>query len=234
MEFAKQLAIAYFTDFGFEVTEIPESNEKRADLDCYDDHKQQYIVEVKERLSTDHQSHRAIDGSSRQPFSPSNRIGGIMKKGSKQLEATPAQDSAFRLLFMALSGSNSEMQWRRALYTFYGVQDVTAGNGEGKSCIYFHHSFAFSSPSVDGLLIGDLKGIHLCMNEFSLRYDDLRRSRLTSRMGNAIYDPTCFADEGRIVLRSNVNRNDRSQVLNELEKQTGIRYSTLDLHRYSW
>jgi len=242
MERAKLIARQFFEEFGFGVDDIPEADTKRADLDV-NDGKQQYIVEVKEKLDTGSQlsllpnsypgSERKI---TREPHAASNRLDGILKDGRKQLTATPAADNALRLIFLMFVGPNAEMFVRRSLYTFYGVQDVTpvSHEGDGLNCVYFHNSFSFSSPEVDGLLLMENDGLQLCLNEFSATCDVLRHSQLSRKMGAAVYDPAGFDDDdGKIVLRSAVSRTDERAVLDELERISGVRYNTITLHRYN-
>jgi hypothetical protein len=200
-------------------------------------------VEVKEKLDTGSQltvlpnsypdSDRAI---TREPHAASNRIDAILKGARKQLRATPANESALRIIFLFFSGPNADMFVRRSLYTFYGVQDVipVSEKGPGRNCVYFHNSFSFSSPHVDGLLLVENRNLQLCLNEFSTACDVLRQSQLAKKMGMAIYDPAKFnEDDGKIVLQSTVSRTDERETLNELERISGVRYDTITLHRYN-
>jgi len=242
MELGKQTARDFFEELGFHVDDIPETDTKRADLDV-DDGDQQYIVEVKQKLDTGSQLtvlHNSYPGSdrkiTREPHSASNRLDGILKDGRKQLEATPAGEAVLRLLFVLFTGPNADMFVRRALYTFYGVQDVipVSESGDGLNCVYFHNSFSFSSPYVDGLLLMENDGLLLCLNEFSSRCDILRHSQLALQMGMAVYDPANFdEDDGKVVLRSTISRTDDGAILDELERQSGVRYDTITLNRHN-
>ena len=149
MEYAKELAKHLFeNEFGFSVNEIPETDAKRADLDV-NDGAQQYLVEVKEKIDTGSQlttldwTYEGYDRKiTREPHAPSNRLSGIMRSGRKQLESTPAENDAIRLIFLYFTGPNADMFARRTLYTFYGVQDVIPDDGgDGLNCVYFHNSF---------------------------------------------------------------------------------------------
>lgn len=107
-------------------------------------------------------------------------------------------------------------------------------NGCGVNCVYFHNSFSFSSPTVDGLLLIENDELQLCLNEFSNTCDVLRKSQLAVRIGEAVIDPAKFeGDKGKIVLRSSVSRKNECEVLDELERLTGVRYRTITLHRYN-
>lgn len=242
MERAKQIACRFFEQLGFQVDSIPEADTKRADLDVNDGH-QRYVVEVKEKLDTGSQlevlanSYPDSDHKiTREPHARSNRLDGILKDGRKQLQATPAHGDVLRIIFLFFAGANADMFVRRSLYTFYGVQDLTpiSKGGPGVNCVYFHNSFAYSSPKLDGLLLMENDGLQLCLNEFSTNCDMLRHSLLAQKMGAAVYDPAKFEDdEGRIVLRSEISRTNESTVLAELERISGVRYRTITLHRYN-
>lgn len=243
VEHAKKIASLFFRQLGFDVIEIPECKTQRADLEVRDGI-DQYIVEVKEKLDTGSQLEFLANSDPqsdwpivREPHSSSNRIDGVLKSARKQLIATPAEDNALKLIFLCFSGPNAEMFVSRALYTFYGVQyvaPVTAG-APSRSCIYFHNSFAFSSPQVDGMLLVENHDLQLCLNEYSVNYQSIRRSRLVEKMGAAVYEPAKFCDDdSKIVLRSSVPRSDEQVVLAELERLFGIRYRVINLHRYSF
>jgi hypothetical protein len=217
MERAKQIARQFFEELGFHVVDIPDTDEKRADLDV-NDGGQQYIVEVKEKLDTGSQlttlenSYPESDRKvTREPHAASNRLDGILKDGRKQLVATPADHDALRLIFLVFTGPNADMFVRRSLYTFYGLQVVSpvSENGCDLHCVYFHNSFSFCSPTVDGLLLVENDRLQLCLNEFSATCDVLRQSHLARKMGATVYDPASFdEDDGKIVLRSTISRTD--------------------------
>lgn len=242
MERAKRLAQMFFEEIGFSTRAIPEADQKRADL-AVNDGEQEYVVEVKEKVDTGSQltisdlTELGPDCQiTHEPYAPSNLLDGILKHGRKQLAATPSGGDALRLLFVLFTGPNAGMFVRRSLYTFYGVQDVLPphGQGDGLNCVYFHNSFSFSSPGVDGLLLVENDSLQLCLNEFSPRCDALRQSRLVAKMAGAVYDPATFgADAGKVVLRSSISRTNEADVLDELERMTGIRYRTITLNRYN-
>ena len=242
MEYAKELATRFFeNELEFSVKDIPETDAKRADLDV-NDGDQQYLVEVKEKLDTGSQlttlnlSHEGHDRKiTREPHAPSNRLSGIMRSGRKQLESTPAANDTIRLILLYFTGPNADMLARRTLYTFYGVQDVIPDDGGGGlNCVYFHNSFGFSSPTVDGIIIIENDGLNLCLNEFGHNYGRLQNSQMAEKLKLGIYDPANFeSDGGKLVLRSTVNRKHETDVLNALEQQTGKSYHTMTLNRYN-
>lgn len=243
MERAKHIAIRFFSSLGYSVTVIPEADNKRADLDVHDG-KNQYIVEVKEKLDTGSQVLRSTVGEGdskvnvgREPHSRSNRLDGVLKHGTKQLNETPSADGAFNLLWLYTEGVNADMTSRRALYTFYGIATLipVSQNSNGVNCVYFDYSTAFAMPSVNGLIVVENDSLQLCLNEFAPNYSSFKMSKLVSDLGAAICDPSNFENEdGKIVLRSTISRKNEQEVLNELEGVTGIRYTRIQLNRYTF
>jgi len=173
--------------------------------------------------------------TTREPFSPSDRLDGVLKRGKKQLDETPSEPEAFKLLWLFVGGANADMTIRRALFTFYGIATLSplSKGGGGVNCVYFHSSTSYAMPGVNGLIVMENDSLQLCLNEFSPNYSSFQMSNLVRDMGDAIYDPSRFESEpGTIVLRSNVPRKNEQDVLDELERTTGVRYVKTQLHRY--
>ena len=243
VEYSKNIASALFVDFGFVVEDIPESDTKRADHDVTDG-EDQYIVEVKEKLITDSKARVITMGdaekpvrATREPHSRSNRLDGILKHGRKQLENTPSSDAAFKLIFLNSYGHGADMVFRRALFTFYGVRNLIPDRDDYDSvnCVYFDNSFAYSAPTVDGLILGEDDGFQICVNEFSPKHDAFLDSLMVERFGNAVYSSKKFEEDDDIyVLRSDISRKNENDVLAEIARLTGRTYRTMELNRYSF
>ena len=50
MERSKRIAIAYFEQYGFDVDDIPECDDPRADIRAFDSTRREYVTEVKDRI----------------------------------------------------------------------------------------------------------------------------------------------------------------------------------------
>lgn len=243
MNHVEQIASTFFNRLGYAVDVIPTSSNKRADLAVFDGINR-YIVEIKEKFQTDSKVSYSTEGEGAslvhvrsEPHARSNRLDGVFKDGAKQLSETPSSSSAFRLIWLHCEGPHADMIGYRALYTFYGVEQLVpcSSRGEGVNCVYFNHSTAFAKPSINGLVIVENDSLQLCLNEFSTNYESFKVSKLVQTLGDAIYDPKCFDDrKGTIVLRSDISRGAESEVLMELERLTGVRYRTISLHQYSF
>lgn len=244
MERSKQVAIAYFKKFGFcDVEAIPESDEKRADIRAFDTTKREYLTEVKDRIDDPEtvasQLETISDGTSEvtfrvSPIGRSNALDAIFKNGGVQLDVTPCEPHAFRLLWLHCNGIDSSLQALRARNTFYGVVPVTPSTGEGGCmCFYFDFNTSFLLPHVNGLVIYEKDGINLYVNEFAHNADEFRECEMVSIMGDSVFDPkSIVANEEHIAFNGNISRKNESEVLKGLELQTGIKYRTVRMNHY--
>ena len=94
MERSKRIAIAYFEQFGFDVDEILESDDPRADIRAFDSSQREYITEVKDRLDDPEtvasELETIADGRTEATFrvssiDHSNSLDAIFKYGGLQL-----------------------------------------------------------------------------------------------------------------------------------------------------
>jgi len=243
VEYSKDLATSFFNGLGYSVSQIPETTEKRADLLVHDgiDH---YVIEVKEKHSTGSQirsskfeTEAGIVDINQEPHKRWNALQKILIDASVQLASTPQEPDYFNLIWFHVISADSDMTARRAIYTFYGVADIVprSHEGPGINCVYFDANPAYAMPNVDGLIISENNGAQLCLNEFSMNHERFRSSKLVKVLGESVYDPRSFNESnGKIVLRSNVSRNDESIVLDAVEQQTGVRYVRVHLNRYTF
>ena len=83
-------------------------------------------------------------------------------------------------------------------------------------------------------MIVENDGLNLCLNEYGENYGRLQSSQMAKKLKLGIYDPANFdSDDGKLVLRSTVNRKNETDVLNALEQQTGKSFHTITLNRYN-
>jgi hypothetical protein len=246
MERSEQIATQFFRQIGFAVEDIPESNEKRADIRAFDSIGNEYITEVKERLDNPEtiaaQSKTILGGDTEfvfrvSPTGRSNRLDGIFKSAGDQLAQTPPSGkNAYRLLWLRCDGIDSGLKAIRARNTFYGIVPVAPNTAEnGCMCFYFDFNSAYMLPHVNGLLILRDGGVILYVNEFSANVDGFRKSELVAKLGKSVFDPVDIrANDGHIAFEGNMTRKDDLEVLAALEKQTGIKYHTCRMQRYSF
>lgn len=237
MELAKSDAYKILSVLGCLVTEIPETDERRADLRAVDA-SSSYIVEVKHKLDDiellrEH-SKRMANGEvvmRSEPLSRNNRIDAILKNAQDQLEQTPKSAGEFRLIWFHAGGIDRDLHWKRAFATFYGFVQLIAidpPSNDKIDCFYFDFSAAWAMPQVDAMVLSDASGLQLCLNEFSNRSDDFARTDLCHKLSSGLVDPRELCAKGLIIaLRSGVSRKDEAVVLKALYDQTGVRYTPL-------
>ena len=241
---SEKIAFSFFEESGYSVKAIPTTNSsKRADIQVKDNCCT-YIVEVKEKLNTGSQIELTTitEGSSkiqveREPHSHSNRLDGILKHGRKQLSETSSNSEDYSLIWFFSEGPSAEMTTRRLIQTFYGISYLTPINKDqaGVNCFYFDYSAAYSLPLINGIIVVENQTMELCINEFSKNHHSFKESKLAKQFGEAVYDPsTLLQKPGTLVLRSSIPRKNKLELLNELERKTGIRYNTIEMDRYTF
>ncbi len=244
MEHSEQIAIQFFRRIGFTAEPISVSVNSRADIRVYDG-ETEYIVEVKEKIDDpaileSQLSSVDVDGIQLQirtsQLSRSNRLDGIFKGGSKQLKETPSKDNAYHLLWVHCGGIDAGLQEVQLRNTFYGIVPVAPNDREaGCMCFYFDFNTAYMLRHVHGLLIASENGLRLYINEFAVNAERFRSSQLTFKMKDCIFDPIVILEnEKHIAFRGDISRKDENAVLLALEKQTGVRYRTVRMKRYSF
>jgi hypothetical protein len=246
MDDAKQFAMQILTVMGCAVDRIPETDEKRADLQATDA-ESVYLIEVKHKLDNpelfrDH-SERMARGevvSRAALIAHNNRISAILKRGRDQLDRTPGPPDAFRLIWFHADGIDRVLHWHRAFATFYGRVHLWARYPRGNDvieCYYFDYSAARSLPSVDAMILSDAQQrVLLCLNEFSDHIHRFSETALYQRFAtdNAVADPRKLAANGDIlVCRSEVPRKDDDDVLNALREETGVLYTVIRFSQHS-
>lgn len=243
MEVAKQQAYELLTELGYAVEDIPEADKRRADLRV-SDLSSTYFIEVKQKLddteSLRADAERMVRGevvTHTESVSQNNRVDAILKDGCDQLDQTPKGDDDFALIWFAADGLDRNVYRQRAFATYYGFVQLIALDPPSDrvvDCFYFDFSASWSMRSVDAMVLVDGDGLQLCLNEFSPRIATFRESDLCVRLSTGVVDPVKLAADGSIIsLHSDVSRKSESAVLNELFRQTGVRYMAVRPQQHS-
>ena len=257
MEAGKEFVIRVLSRvFGYEAEEILTGAGRRADLRIADV-ESVYHIEVKEKCeSVELAAKRTAVLASGELYQQSdelahdNRISGIIRDASKQLDQTPKDDGTFQLIWFHANGVDADAKTRQAMATFYGQvalspqwdgSDINTWRGSQPAtlptCFYFDYATSHTMPTVEGLFISDAKGLQLCLNEFSLRSKEFRESALcrTAVELRCVCDPVALADRGEIIAcRFKLPRKDDNETARALKEQTGVLYSPIRLTRHSY
>ncbi|MEX0937900.1 MAG: hypothetical protein WDZ59_08555 [Pirellulales bacterium] len=246
MEIAKAIAKQTLSNLGFHVDVVAETTGRRADL-LVRDESSSYLIEVKEKRDSpadvlnrkecfeSDEVYEQVD-----PLSRDNRISGILRDARKQLTETPKENEAFQLIWFHASGVDSDLKFRQAFATFYGHVDLRAvqpPSAESVPCLYFDYSLAVDMPEIDALILLDKKHIQVCVNEFSHRIEDFRRTQLFRTFDElrGVFDPAQMINEKKcIACRFELPRRDDRKICQALREQTGVLYDSIRLNRYSF
>jgi hypothetical protein len=236
---AKVLAIEVLRFLGMEAEELPCKETETADIHAWG---LQCDVFLEIKTKSDDQSRLAELATSENtesvlwqvdPIAARTAFNTHLRKAEKQLAASATSADAFRFAFLWLRERDPDLLWRQAFETFFGRADLGApGARECVTCFYFDHSSCFSCPGIDGMFLVEVDtrgvGLHLCLNEYSPRYEAIRTSALVEaikQIGFRVFDPYEMEDNGEIVAyRGNLSRSDHDGILAELSKSHGAEY----------
>ncbi len=245
MEVGKSLATTLLSNLGFRVEQVPTSSGRTADLLVSDD-ESQYLIEVKDKIEGESQAQerRAVLRRGElyeqsDPLAYNDRISGILQDAQKQLDATPKDGSTFQLIWFHANGVDADLKYRQAFATFYGHVELIALNPRSHrtpSCFYFDYNAAYHMPTVEALILTDRETLQVCLNEFSCRAHEFRRSGLCRKFVemDGVIDPVAMAADGMIIpCRAKVSRKNDDEIATALQEQTGVLYTPVRLSRHA-
>ena len=244
METGKENAKRIFGSLGYDVEEIPEDDEERADL-IVRDASNCFIIENKDKdeIPLSDGDLAALDRgevvSGADRTTQNNRISGIFTKARDQLDATPAEDGAFRLIWFQADGIDRQLIWDRAFATFYGQVNLfplDGGSEDMVQCFYFDYATSFNIPTVDALILSDGRDLQLLINEYSKNVEQFAGTSLHQAFepSGAIVDPLKLEAENRILtFRHDIPRKDDNERLAVMHGDTGNRYHVIRFTRYT-
>ena len=219
--------------FGLHLTKIPERAEKTADLQGTDG-SATFVVEVKSKEDSDKylerreaaaQTGEIVDDQ--HPISRRNVMSGILRAASEQLSSTASAED-YRMVVFNARGHHAEVQMEQAEATFYGSVDGLDLDTQETFSLYFfdHNECSTLRESIDALFLMTDWSHHverkarLCVNPFSLRSRDLRKSAFAQAISPYIGDPLEEERTGKaLIVDSDVDRSDKKEVLRHLQKK---------------
>ncbi len=212
-EFSKRHAKICLAGNGFAVEDVPEvPGERRADLRVRW-HDEEYVIEAKGRSET--AAWRALFSevrahgvaTIRREVKQVNAISALIRTAYKQLLATPADNRAFRILWLVAAHPDSSFVLTSVEKRLYGLEDIVAiGSArrppETRRCYYYSHSDFLRFPGLDAAILSTREAGRICINSFSPRRDRLRMSRLYEILAqrSAVQDPEIEEKRGQAFL----------------------------------
>lgn len=138
-----------------------------------------------------------------EPFSAWNTIGGVIKKGVKQLHAHDPNREAFHVIWMHSWGRDQELLKELVVSTIFGAQSLISMNRSGViHCYYYGESSFFThKDALDGVINSIATGPHdlelsLCVNTLSPRIEQFRGSKIYQAFHAGLTDPDVLEAKG--------------------------------------
>jgi hypothetical protein len=202
-----------------------------------------YLIEVKSKFDSEEEVIRQKESYERNDshhintkLKRNNRISKIIITACQQLQAYPDSNEYIRLVWLQTLGLSEEIQSDQILYSIYGIAYLVNNFGwkskkspEFKECYFFTHSDFYNHREyLDGVIIGKSNNGLLCLNPYSPKYNKLKNGVISKTMGAGVIDPCKLEKEGEAyMLTSQVNRNNESLVLKEIQKKYSNKYISI-------
>jgi len=240
-EFSKMHAKKCLSGEGFIVEEIPTArNERRADLRAaYNG--EEYVIEAKGKDQTTTWTNLVFEAegnvlsSASRDVKPWNALSAVILDANEQLASTPANNAAFRILWLVAAHNDSDFVLACVEKRLFGLEHVVAIKSFHtppivKPCYYHSHSDFIRSPDLDAAILSNSQSGFMCVNSFSHRRQALRSSRLYNILDKrgAVRDPEIAESEGAaFLIAENINRSSRGGQWKYLKEKYGYGTSVL-------
>jgi len=236
-EFSKLHAKICLAGNGFAVEDVPQvPGQPRADLRVRW-HDEEYLVEAKGKTETAGWCALLSEARAQgvatigREVKKVNAISAVIRKAHKQLLATPADNHAFRILWLVAAHPDSNFVLASVEKRLYGLENLVAVRSprrqpETRPCYYYCHSDFLRFPGLDAAILSTKEAGRMCINSFSSRRDQLRMSRLYQILAEngAIRDPEIEEERGHaFLIEDRINRSARGEQWNFLRKKYGYK-----------
>lgn len=218
----------------FEAKRIPENEEEGETADIFAcKNSENYLFEVKSR--DDHtdfmeqveksQDYQMIEY--KKPIRRSNKISSILEKANGQLEATPKTNNDYCCVWFRAINKFIPDEADLIRTSLYGIRHLLVANSNKEisraECYYFDYNDFFRFKNISAVVIENGRGIHLCVNDYSMRIQSFRNSVLYQYFSRheSLTDPEKMCDI--LIARINCPRNKTDKVINHLQKKYKLR-----------
>lgn len=221
----------FFQAHGFSAEKIEEYDQEKPDFFVYDnDHT--YIVELKTKSESDEKAEerKAVLLSGKiygetEPIDSINRLSGIIRKAQSQLINHMPEEKVFRLAWFLCSGHGSEAKTDQFQATLYGSTSIVDLDVSGmRPCYFFRNSdFYRFRASLDGAIVSTESNAKFLLNPLSLKFDELKISKLVGIFGESVVNPIQEEEEGLAYLaEGEIDRTDKQKVIAYLKNKYGL------------
>jgi|SRR5579859_6288651 len=218
---------------------IPVSSYKTPDL-ALPLEENRVLIEVKSR-EDDEQFREIVDspaGTAR--FYKTGTIENLLRSAWHQIRDFPERtEQDFTIIWLvARKPGITAFAVPAAMTTLYGIQTMeglteATDSPYEKKCFFFGNSFFFRQQKLDGVVLHENNRIRLCLNPFSLRRDDFRKTAFVELFQNELelIDPKSEEESGEAFIADcAINRKDPNSVVRYLKRKYGLR--TVVLHQF--
>jgi hypothetical protein len=195
------------------------------------------LVEEKEKLEDPSRTQARVNDlhagrvhGTTMPVSHNNRISGIVRKATRQLQSTGgdlAHDA--RIIWFTGVGFDGEAKHLQFMATLYGSTNIIEIDKKYmKECYFFRNSDFFRyKDSLDGAvaayLHGDQVTMKLCLNPYAANWTQLRDSPIAKQFKTGLVNPVAEEAAGEAYMaNTDLPRADSAAVLRYLEDKYGL------------
>ena len=148
-----------------------------------------------------------------------DKISGISNTAKKQLRSSSDKKHDFKIISFCAVESNVGQKYQSFRDTIYGSTSIFDGvTKEVKTCYFYRNSSFYRHQLFDAAIISTLRGDQfkatLCLNPYSPKYEDLKKSVFMTPFNEAVEDPVELEKQGLAFIPN----DDIDRKLNPLEE----------------
>jgi len=224
---------------GLDAVIVPESTGKTPDL-ALPVAEGRILIEVKSK-EDDMQLRRLVESPAGTAHSyTASSLKSLLKDAWHQIRDFPSRsDEDFAVVWLVAARPGLTAFVRPAVMSvLYGLQNMEGLSEESgkfyeKECFFFGYSFFFRRKKLDGVVLHDDRLVTLCLNPFSKRHDDFRRTALAElfRRELELIDPKEREESAECFIADcDFPRKDVNSVVRYLKTKYGL--ATVTLNRF--
>jgi hypothetical protein len=220
----------WFSNHGYEIHKISESNEETPDFFIADD-SSAYILELKTKFPSDEEMNErrqvlSIGGIHNvdEEISFQKGLSKIISKAKNQLKNYKKGEDVLRLVWLLATDYLAEPRLDQFEATLYGSAYLYSVERQG-NCYFFYNSDFFKyRETLDAAIVSTMSMGKLLLNPLSPRYEKMKSSSLIGHFKEgSVIDPILIEKDGlAFLVDSNVNRSDEAAVLQYLKEKHNI------------
>ena len=216
--------------WGYKVDYIKESDQKSPDL-FVKNGEEKYYIEIKQKEDDASRiRHERVKLKKGEIVSHSdnvgykNRISGLIRAAQKQLDVIKDK-AAFKIIWIYCAGEDYELQMNQCKYTLYGmtrIYDFSKGADiHAYPCYYFYNSEFYRGKNVlDGAMISGGDEGQFLINNYSKKYDNVKKTNLFNIIGKGVVDPLALEEKKEAYIADcNIDRNKKDLIINYLQNK---------------